>query len=221
MAMRRQHDPTKMPTGSSPTAIVRDLPQRWWEVIRHPHVASFDRQQPAASWPAVWLGLLPLAVVEALGVAYLTYGPSAAAGYSSLPVGPKLHLPQTPLLPLAALGGSIAQFFVFSGLLYLSAHLLGGRGAFNTQSYLLALFWVPLIGLSDIVELIPSAGALLGLLLRVYALCLCGLALASAHRVSLRRAWTALLLPIAGGLLLGLVVLVTIGGRLWAAAGIR
>jgi hypothetical protein len=200
---------------------VRDLLRRWWDVLWHPRAATFDRQRAAASWPDVWLGLLLLGIVEALGVAYLIYGPNADAGYSSLPVGPKLHLPRTPLLPLAALGGSIAQFFVFSGLLYLSARLLGGRGSFTTQSYLLALVWVPLLAVSDIAELIPGVGALLGMLVRAYALALCALALASAHHAPLRRAWMALLLPVAGGLLLGLVVLATLGPWLWAVAGIR
>jgi hypothetical protein len=46
---------------------------------------------------------------------------------------------QTPLLPLAALLGSVAQFLLFAGVLHLSARLFGGRGAFLTQAYLLAL----------------------------------------------------------------------------------
>ena len=56
-------------------------------VLRHPRVATFDRYREGASWRVIWLGLLPLAAVEALGVAYALYGPDAAAGYSSLPSG--------------------------------------------------------------------------------------------------------------------------------------
>lgn len=185
-----------------------DLFRRWWDVVRHPSVAAFDRQQVASSWSVVWLSLLPLALVDALGVVYVIYGPDAAAGYSSLPVGPKLHLPQTPLLPLAAGVGSIAQFIIFAGLLHLSARLFGGSGAFKTQAYLIALFWVPLMMVSDTIELIPGVGSVIGIGLRVYALGLCALALASAQRLSLGRAWAALLLPVACGLLLGLSALV-------------
>jgi hypothetical protein len=184
-------------------------------------VRAFDAQRPAADWSTVWLGLLFLAVVDALGVAYVIYGPDAAAGYSSLPVGPKLRLPPTPLLPLAALAGSIAQFFIFSGLLYLSARLLRGHGSFKTQSYLLTLCWVPLLLLSDIIELIPPAGSYLGLAARLYALCLCPLALAAAHRFSLSRAWSALLLPVLGGLLLGLAALALVGPHLSELLGNR
>ncbi len=185
-----------------------DLVRRWWDVVRHPSVAAFDRQQAASSWTAVWLSLLPLALVDALGVVYVIHGPDAATGYSSLPLGPKAHLPQTLLLPLAALVGSIAQFFIFAGLLHLSARLFGGRGAFKTQAYLIALFWVPLMLTSDTVELIPGVGSIVGVAIRVYALGLCALALASAQRLSLGRAWAALLVPIACGLLLGLSALV-------------
>jgi hypothetical protein len=205
-AQTRHPDPDR--TQPPPLQGIGDLLGRCWEVIRRPHVATFDRQQAAASWAAVWLSLIPLALVEALGVAYAIYGPDAAAGYSSLPVGPKLHLPQTPLLPLAALAGSIAQFFLFAGLLHLSARLLGGRGAFTTQAYLIALFWIPLMLASDVVELIPAVGPFAGPLIRLYALYLCVLALASAQRLSLGRAWAALLLLVACGLLLGLVTLV-------------
>jgi Yip1 domain len=185
-----------------------DLVRRWWDVVRHPNLATFDRQQAAASWRVVWLSLLPLAIVEALGVAYVIYGPDAAAGYSSLPLGPKLHLPQTPLLPLAAGVGNVAQFFIFAGLLHLSARLFGGSGAFKTQAYLIALFWVPLMVVSDTIELIPGVGSIIGVGLRIYALGLCALALASAQRLSLGRAWAALLVPVACGLLLGLGALV-------------
>jgi hypothetical protein len=185
-------------------------------------VGAFDRQQDAASWAAVWLNLAPLAVVEALGVAYAVYGPGAALGYSSLPVGPQLHLPQTPLLPLAALLGAPIQFFIFAGLLYLVARMFGGRGDFKAQAYLIALFWAPLMIASDVVELVPlptvakTVAKTVALLLRVYALCLCALALASAHRLRLARAWAALLTPVVVGLLIGLVTLVIAGTQLAA-----
>src|SRR5579884_3912245 len=97
----------------------------WWRVLAHPSVAVFERERPYASWPVVWLSLVSVALADALGVVLAVYGPGAALGYSSLPVGPKLHLPQTPFLPLAALVGSPLQFIAFAALLYTSARLLG------------------------------------------------------------------------------------------------
>ena len=103
--------------------------------------------------------------------------------------------------------GSPAQFLIFSGVLNLSARLLGGRGDLKTLSYLMALFWVPLMIASGVAELIPGVGARLGLLIRSYALVLCVPALAAADSLSLGRALVALLLPAACGILLGLAVL--------------
>lgn len=149
---------------------------------------------------------------------YTTFGPTAASGYSSLPIGPKLHLPQTPALPLAAFFGSIAQFFGFAGLLYLSARLFGGRGSFKVHAYLISLVWVPLLLASDLVELIPLpiAPQALALLIRLYALCLCAVALASAHNFWLARAWGALLAPVGAGLLIGAAVIVAFGAQTFA-----
>jgi hypothetical protein len=186
---------------------IGDLIRRSWDVLAHPSVATFDRQRRAANWRVAWVGLLALAIVEAIGVAAAIYGPDASAGYSSLPIGPKLRLPQTSLLPFAAFVGSIGQFFAFAALLYLSARLLGGRGDYKTQAYLMALFWIPLMIASDLVELLPGPGSLIGLAIRLYALYLLVPALAAAHVLSPRRALAALLLPVAGGLLLGVAVL--------------
>lgn len=212
--MNRRRDPLSIQSEADARPTVGMLLRRWWAVVRHPSVHTFNHQQATARWRVVWLSLCILAVVEALEVAYIVYGPDAPVGYSSLPVGPKLHLPQTPLLPLAALIGSIAQFFIFSGLLYLSARLAGGRGSFKTQTYLYALFWVPLMVVSDSLELIPSAGTLLAVVLRVYTLYLCVLALASAHHIRLARAWQAFLAIVVAGLLLGVVTLAVVGPSL-------
>jgi hypothetical protein len=158
MPAKRSGEPTTDQQTPGPHEAGAHLVGRWWAVVRHPAVRTFDRQRASASWRAVWLGLALLAAVEALAVAYLAYGPERASGYSSLPVGPKLQLPPTPLFPLAALVGSVAQFFLFAALLHLSARVFGGRGAFLTHAYLLALGWVPLIALSDLVELLPALG---------------------------------------------------------------
>lgn len=185
-----------------------------WRILLHPSVATFDRERPHASWRVVWVGLLAEAFVEALGVVYAVYGPDADAGYSSLPVGPKLHLPRTPLLPLAAFVGSPAQFFVFAGLLFANARLLGGRGDFKTQAYLMVLFWAPLMVASAVVELVPVVGTVAGVLMRSYALVLLIPALASALGLSLRRALAALMLIVACGLLLGGTVLTLMWPRI-------
>lgn len=59
------------------------------------------------------------------------------------------------------------------------------------------------MGLSDLAELVPRVGPWLSVLLRLYALCLCVVALAAAQRLPLVRAWAALLVPVVAGLMLG------------------
>ena len=68
--------------------------------------------------------------------------------------------------------------------------------------------WVPLVVASDLVETVPVVGSWLGVLLRLYALDVCVCALAAAQWLTLARAWTALLVLVLAGLLLGLVALV-------------
>jgi hypothetical protein len=199
-----------------PLEALRDLARRWMAVLLRPSVRTFHAQLPAARWEPVWGSVLAEAVVEAGALAVLLLGPGGAAGVSSLPFGPRLHLPPvSPLwLALGALAGSFAQFFAFSWLLALSARLFGGRGSFLAQSYLIALSWVPLMAISAVAELFGTAGSVVGLLARLYALYLLVPALASAHRLPLVRALGALLVPVAAGLLLGLVVLVLFGSQL-------
>jgi hypothetical protein len=200
-------------------ANARSLVGRWTAVLTRPSRRTFDEQQPTASWGTTWAGLAALALVEGASLYALLVSPAGAAGVSSLPVGPKLHLPHVPLaLALAAGFGSLAQFFLFSGLLWLSARRFGGRGAFLTQSYLIMLGWVPLMLLSDVASLFGSAGSVVGVLARLYALILLAPALASAHHLSLRRAWAALLVMVLAGLLLGVMVLAIFRSRLGALA---
>lgn len=108
-----------------------ELVQQWGMALVSPRVRTFDRLQASVRWTPVWLSLVLLALVEGLGMAAIIFGPNAAAGYSSLPFGPKLHLPPTLLLPIAAAGGSILQFLLFSALLFVSARLLGGKGGLH------------------------------------------------------------------------------------------
>lgn len=146
MGAKRSGDPMTHQQALRTRALLAELLGRWWTVLRHPRVGAFERQLAAVSWQTVGFGLAVLAVLDALELVYVLYGPTYSADYSSLPIGPKAHFPQTPVLPLAALVGSVAQFLLLAGLLHLSARLFGGRGTLLTQAYGLALAWVRLWG---------------------------------------------------------------------------
>ncbi len=187
----------------------------WTAALVHPGVRTFEELQRQARWAPVVAGVCLLSVVQAVAVAILVLGPAASQGFSSLPVGPKLRVPIAPgWLIFAALFGSIVQFFAFSWVLLLSARAVGGRGGFLPQSYVLALFWVPLMIADALASLFGVAGSVAGLLLRLYALVLIVPALAAVHALSLRRAALALGALVVLGLALGLIVLVLFSSQL-------
>ena len=189
-------------------------------VLTRPGMATFDTQRSRASWSVIWWSVAAQAVIEGAAVAWVIAGPGSQTGVSSLPFGPKLSLPREPLwLGLAAFAGSFVEFFLFSGLLYAIARIIGGRGAFRTQAYLTALFWVPLMALSALAQPLGVIGSIVGLAARTYALILLGPMLASAHDIPLKRAWMALLVIVALGALLALITFVFAGA--WISAHLR
>jgi hypothetical protein len=197
---------------ASLSALLRELPARWWAVLAHPRVRTFQRQRVAARWGPLWAGLAAQAAVQGAAVWLVLAGPAGSAGISSLPFGPKLRVAVAPpWLALAAFAGTFAQFFAFAALLWLSARRLGGQGRWLAHCWLLSLFWVPLMTLSALLELFGTPGSVAGLVARLYALALLGPMLAAAHTLSLWRAWAAVLVVVAAGLLLGVVVLLTVG----------
>lgn len=185
-------------------------------MLTQPGATTFDSLRSHASWGVVWWSVAAQAIIEGAAVAWVVAGPGSLAGVSSLPFGPKLYLPREPLgLGLAAFAGSFVEFFLFSGLLYASARLFGGRGAFLTQVYLVALFWAPLMALSALAQPFGVMGSVVGLAARLYALVLLAAALASAHQMPVKRAWLAL----AGVIALGALIAALTASLAWPLVG--
>lgn len=186
-----------------------ESPRQWAVVLLRPRVATFGALRSTASWRAVWWSVVAQALIEGAAVAWAVGGPGAGGGVSSLPIGPKLVLPREPLwLGLAGFAGTLVEFFLFAGLLYASARFFGGHGAFQTQAYLMALFWVPLMALSALAQSFGATGSVVGLVARVYALVLLAPMLAAAHEMTLGRAWLVLIITLTALGLVALVVLV-------------
>ena len=60
------------------------------------------------------------------------------------------------------------SFYLSNGVYYIGARLLGGTGSFNTQTYLMSLFTVPLGVLVQAISLIPCLGALASFIISLY-----------------------------------------------------
>ena len=87
-------------------------------------------------------------------------------------------------------------FYFVNAFYYVVAVILGGKGSFNAQSYLISLFTVPVGIVSLLVGLIPCVGALVSLGLSLYALLLTMRALGAAHQFSASRALLTTLSPL-------------------------
>ncbi len=88
----------------------------------------------------------------------------------------------------------ITLSFLFESLaFFITAKILGGKGDFSTQTYLMSLFTTPLVVLS-LVRLIPN-GWILYLPIALYCLQPLTLALRESHGFSIIRAVLAWLMP--------------------------
>lgn len=175
---------------------LQDSLARWRSVLYPPSVASFDAQKPAANWNTILISLALLGVVQ---------------GVFALITGFEYHTAKSPNPGVGTIiGGFIGVFFAFfiaAGLIYLLARALGGTGTFLEHSWLLSLVFVPIQAFSDVINVIPILGGLVGAVLGIYSLVLYVFATASAHHISLGRATWAVLIP---GIVLAAIVLLLI-----------
>jgi hypothetical protein len=176
--------------------------QGWVNVLRNPRVAAFDMEQPGANWTAVWIGVLIMALVEAVA-ALFTRAAIAALGVSgtardvirTLYPGADIGN-QVGEGPFEAFVSSVVMFFLGAGLIYLVARILGGRGTFLGQTYLMSLAIVPLSIISAAVGWIPVFGGIISFVAGIYLIVLVVMAVMSAHRLNAGLAIISLILPV-------------------------
>jgi len=99
----------------------------------------------------------------------------------------------------------LISWLIGSAIIYVFAKIFNGKGDFTKQSYLIALFWAPLVVVTTVIGIIPFIGAILGCLLWLYGLYLLTLALKQAHKVSTARAVAIWIFPM---IIIGLIIVV-------------
>jgi hypothetical protein len=166
----------------------------------------FAREMLYTNQANTFLGVFLLAVIGAIisTISVQVYGSANPGGVAESSLG---------LGFVAWLVGRFAGFYIFSGVVYLAARMLGGRAEFDQQAYLMSLFQVPLGIAMAVVSLIPVGGVLANLGIFVYGMILNVRAVKAAHVLTLRRALIAVLLPtVVGAVLLiaGSVLLILI-----------
>jgi hypothetical protein len=105
----------------------------------------------------------------------------------------------SPLEAIASL--AIGTVFVtiivltMTGIMYLIAKFLGGKGEFKQQFYFYSLFGVPTMILGGVLGLIPMIGSILNIVLSVYVLWPLTLSIKQVHKIDTVRAVLAWLIP--------------------------
>jgi len=105
----------------------------------------------------------------------------------------------------------VISWLIGSGIIYIFAMIFGGKGGYETQSYLIAIYAAPLSIISAILILVPVAGPIVNFLIGLYALYLLTLALKQAHKVTTGKAVLIWIIPVA-------IVAIAMGAWAWTAA---
>ncbi len=175
----------------------------WAEIFTLPSQARLGEEHAYARW-----GLIIPGIVLASAISYFFVALTNVGMTSLVPGG---ALDPVKLLPIAcggALGGAIAgliTFFFNSGIYYLFARVLGGRGEFVIQCYLLSLVYGPvsvLVGILLPLMLLSTVKPALGFIpvliifpISILALIMSVRALKSTHGYSTGAALGTLFLP--------------------------
>lgn len=155
-------------------------------------------------------GILGAIVAAVAGAAVAEMGPLgglfAGAAIAGVLIG-------TPIL--AVLGWLIGSlvWFVF-------ARLLGGKGSYTAQTYLIALYTAPLIVITAVLNIIPLVGAILGMLVSLYGLYLLTMAIREAHGFDTVKAALSWIIPLViVGIIVFLAGVAFLGAMLGGAGG--
>ncbi len=132
-------------------------------------------------------GLISGLVLLALGSAAGSLLEGILGAYVGI-IGFVASLILTPIIGLIS-------WIVGSGIVYVFALIFGGKGSFERQSYLIALYTAPVMIITAVIGLVPVAGAFINFLIGLYTLYLLTVALKLIHRFSIGKAVLSWLVP--------------------------
>ena len=196
---------------------IAQLPLQYWKILRKPGPRAFAEDAGKAKWNILLVQLIGYTIINALlGWLRLTLYPLTAQAVptttaNGVDVTQIVSAELAILTFIMGLGLFILVplgFFIYQGIAFGLARAFRGQGSFLTQSYALALIYVP-IGMLDIaLAYLGLSSALLGLFtglfslaLEVYGIVLTVFAMMGAHRLSGGKASAVALLPFLGILL--------------------
>jgi len=184
----------------------------WIESLTKP-IPTFKKEKKNANLVEGAMNVAVAGVITGFlsGLFALIFGSTIAGAFfpmASGVVGVAAFLAALIMTPIL----SVVSWLIGSGIYYIFAMLLGGKGNYTTQSYLIAIYSAPLSVVSAILGLIPVVGLFIAIIPGLYGLYLLTMSLKEAHSFTTGKAVLAWLLPI-----LILVLLAIIFGLAFSA----
>ncbi len=219
-AMGAESSPEGIAVGGPPPREAQhksfmEMLDTWAEIFILPNQARLDEEHAYARWGLIIPGILFangvtyfFVLLTSVGMTFLMPGDTLDPALS-LPPGDTLDpVLWLPIICGGTFGGAVAgliSFFFNSGIYYLFGRILGGRGEFVVQSYLLSLVYgpvslvagifSPLMLLSTVKPALGFIPALITLPISILALIMFVRALKSAHGYGTGAALGTLFLP--------------------------
>ncbi|HLC50944.1 MAG TPA: YIP1 family protein [archaeon] len=177
---------------------IKDTIMKWKDILLHPS----DMLSKELNRGGLRDGALHMLLGGAIGGFFigilLALYPAAVSDYSYFSSGNTFFSLLSSIIGYAII--VLVGWFIGSGLYYIFAKILGGKGSFAQQSYLLALWYAPIVAISWI--------PLIGMVFAIYSLYLVTVSQRIVHKFSTLRAVLSWLLPLLIMIVLVFVALV-------------
>ncbi len=169
--------------------VLSQLPQRYFNALVQPSVATYTADKVDASWSLVWIQLLAWAILDAmLGLLVnFIYPPATGATFSRL---------FSLATSIGLIGVVPLLFFLLMGIVFLLAKAFGGQGTFLEQCNSSLYIQAPLGIFSKLLALIPVVGRVLNSVLSLYGIVLQVFVIMAVHRLSRGKAIATILIPL-------------------------
>jgi hypothetical protein len=180
---------TQADTAPSLSRALSQLPQRYFNALVKPSVATYTADKGNASWSLVWIQLLAWALLDAmLGLLVNRIYPQATGTTFSRLFSLATSIGLIGVVPLL--------FFLLMGIVYLLAKAFGGQGTFLEQCNSSLYIQAPLGIFSKLLALIPVVGRILNSVLSLYGIVLQVFVIMAVHRLSRGKAIATILIPL-------------------------
>ncbi|MFA6035734.1 MAG: Yip1 family protein [Candidatus Micrarchaeia archaeon] len=189
--------------------MVLDLLKKSLELAKQPSDAVKLKSKADLVKPIILMAIVGAVVMAVSSFVQGLYSFNMTAAASGLVVGAIMG---AIFVPIAAL--------IFSGIVYIVAKLLGGKGTFTQQFYLVTLATATGSLLIGVLGVIPCLGALISIVGGLYLLYVEIVVMRDLHQISTVKAAVAVLTPIVILLILAFVLFMAFIVAMLAALGI-